>query len=495
MHRALDPYDAVAYPSYSYPDTHPDRLAVMAILHGLSPAPVARCRMLEIACNEGANLIPMAYAMPESEFVGFDLARLPIERGQQRICELGLKNIRIFAANLLDVGAELGHFDFIVAHGFYSWVPEPVRDRFMALCAELLTPHGVAFVSYNALPGGHLRAMVREMMLHSVEGVDDPIQRVPQALAFLHFLAETRPEGDAYRALFDEQIAQMGKRGPQVTIHDELSETNHQIYFKDFVRHAGCHGLQYLSEAVLPPPTDPCHRAEVGSALESAAGEDFLRLEQMLDFVRLRKYRETLLCRADCEVRRDYPPQHFRQLLFSSQVASAPGEAPGARVFTLPGGIRMESNHAGATALLEQLEAVWPRALGLEELEPGLSAVGFTLDAEGATLLMRLAVAKMIELHAWRAPMANAISARPRASASSRHEARIRPYATSLLHTTLRLDDPVVRAFLTLLDGSRTRADLLVELKAAFPAIPADALAEGIEPGLAVFQRAGFLEA
>src|SRR5271157_4570416 len=99
MHPTQDPYDAVAYPSFSYPDTHPDRLAAMAILHGLTPAPVERCRVLEIACNEGANLIPMAYATPGSEFVGFDLARQPVERGQERIRELGLKNVRMFASD------------------------------------------------------------------------------------------------------------------------------------------------------------------------------------------------------------------------------------------------------------------------------------------------------------------------------------------------------------------------------------------------------------
>ena len=108
MRREQDPYDSLAYPGNSYPDTHPDRLAAMAILHGLNPAPVAHCRVLEVACNEGANLIPMAYAMPDSEFVGFDLARSPIERGLGRIQDLGLKNIRIFQGNLLDVGAELG---------------------------------------------------------------------------------------------------------------------------------------------------------------------------------------------------------------------------------------------------------------------------------------------------------------------------------------------------------------------------------------------------
>jgi SAM-dependent methyltransferase len=152
MHTEQDPYDSVTYPSFSFIDTHPDRLASMAILHGLSPAPVERCRVLEIACNEGANLIPMAYAIPTSEFVGFDLARLPIERGQERIRELGLRNVRLFESNLLDAGTELGQFDYIIAHGLYAWVPEPVRDRLLALCGELLTPDGVAFVSYNAKP-------------------------------------------------------------------------------------------------------------------------------------------------------------------------------------------------------------------------------------------------------------------------------------------------------------------------------------------------------
>ena len=119
-----NPYDSVAYPSISHSGTHPDRLATMAILNGLSPAPVERCRVLEIGCNEGANLIPMAYAIPGSEFVGFDLAHLPIERGLERIHELGLHNVHLFEGNLLGVGGELGQFDYIIAHGLYAWVPE-----------------------------------------------------------------------------------------------------------------------------------------------------------------------------------------------------------------------------------------------------------------------------------------------------------------------------------------------------------------------------------
>ncbi|MGC1294562.1 MAG: class I SAM-dependent methyltransferase, partial [Alloacidobacterium sp.] len=152
-------YDAVEYPGFAYAHTHPDQLAVMALLYGLDPPPVETCRVLEVACNEGANLIPMAYTIPGAKFVGFDIAPECVARGQEHINALGLKNIRLFAADMLNVGPELGQFDYIIAHGLYAWVPEPVRDRALALCGELLKPNGVAFVSYNALPGSHLRQM------------------------------------------------------------------------------------------------------------------------------------------------------------------------------------------------------------------------------------------------------------------------------------------------------------------------------------------------
>jgi methyltransferase-like protein len=487
-----DAYDIVAYPGFSYPDTHPDRLAAMAILHGLSPAPVDRCRVLEIACGEGANLIPMAYAIPGSEFIGFDLASSPIECGQARLREAALTNVRLFQSNLLDIGPELGRFDYIIAHGLYAWVAEPVRDRLLALVSELLTSDGVAFVSYNALPGGHLRNLIRDIMLYRAKGIEDPEEQTTSGVAFLRLLAEVRPPDDIYRLLLEEHLKQMHKRSPAAIFHDELSTAYHPLHFAEFVEHARKHGLQYLSESVLPPPTDPCFRSDLRPSLESAAG-DIIAEEQLLDFMRMRRYRETLLCRTESPVRRDFPAEQFRRLHFASQTVPTHGEALGAKIFTLPGGIKMETAHHGTIALMEQLAAAWPCALSFDEIEPALAALGH--DNERATLLMRLAVAKMIELHAWKAPVAREISARPRASACSRHDASTREYVTTLFHSTVRLEDPVVRGFLKLLDGTRDHAALLDALKAEFPAIPAEQIEQGIEPNLRFLHRAGFLEA
>jgi methyltransferase-like protein len=495
MHAEHDSHNTFVYPGFPYPKTHPDCLAAMAILHGLNPAPVEHCRVLEIGCNEGANLIPMAYAIPTSEFVGFDLAGLRIEQGQERICELGLRNMRLFQGDLLELGSELGQFDYIIAHGFYAWVPDAVRERMMALCGELLTPDGVAFVSYNALPGGHLRLMIREMMLDHVKDIEEPQKRVSESIAFLHFLVKSRPENDAYRLLIEKQLEEMEKRSPELTFHDWLTDAYHPVSITEFAEHARKNGLQYLSEAVLPPMGDPSYRSEIRAAVEGAAGSDIVKQEQMLDCMRARMFRETLLCRADRAVRRDFPAENLRRLRLASPASSAPGETPGTRVFTLPAETRMEANHAGAIALLEELEANWPRPVSLADLEPRLAGAGLLLDEEGVKLLMRLIVARFVEIHAWCGPVASEVSTHPKASACARLEARTRAFATSLLHGTLKLDDPVLASFLKLLDGTRDRTALRDALQVDFPEMSLERLDAGIEPTLRLLHHAGMLEA
>jgi methyltransferase-like protein len=456
---------------------------------------VERCRVLEVACGDGANLIPMAYAIPTSEFVGFDLAESPIERGQERIRELGLGNVRLFQGDLMELGAGLGRFDYVVAHGFYAWVPEPVRNRLLALLDEWLTDDGIAFISYNSLPGAYMRTMMREMMRFRTQGMEDLNERVAEGFKFLNFLVEERSAGDAYRTLVEAHLRKMEARHPAVTCHDEMSDAYEPVYFSDFADHARQHGLQYLSEAELPPPPDPSYRAEIQSALKEASGDDLVRKEQMLDFLRMRAYRETLLCRADRQVERGFPVDVFRRLQFASQTTAAPGEGPGATAFVLPGGIRMESNHPGVIALLTQLGEAWPASLGFEELAPLLAGTGLTLNAEGATLLVRLAVAKMIELRAWRAPVSRTVTERPRASAVCRQEARTEANVTSLLHKVVNLGDTRVRGLLGLLDGTRDRKELLVAMKREFAETTPGELEAGLEPGLRRVHAMGILEA
>src|SRR5919198_6268175 len=86
-------YDEVRYSNYPYAQTHPDRLATLATMHGISAPDPASARVLEIGCGAGGNLLAMAVASPGIQAVGVDLAAEPIEEGRRVVADVGASNI------------------------------------------------------------------------------------------------------------------------------------------------------------------------------------------------------------------------------------------------------------------------------------------------------------------------------------------------------------------------------------------------------------------
>src|SRR6516225_2201094 len=113
----LKSYDEIPYDSHSFPHSHPSATATVAALFGMSPAPVDNCRVLELGCAGGFNLIPIAAVFPESRFVGVDLSAKQVADGLKAIEALGLKNIELKAMSITDVGDDFGQFDYVISHG------------------------------------------------------------------------------------------------------------------------------------------------------------------------------------------------------------------------------------------------------------------------------------------------------------------------------------------------------------------------------------------
>jgi SAM-dependent methyltransferase len=215
------PYDVVMYPGRAYHEAHPDRLSTMAALYGMSPAPAARCRVLELGCGFGGNLIPMAYQYPDSEFLGIDLGREAIETGGRSVAALALSNIELRHADILEFTAEPASFDYIIAHGVYSWVPAAVRARVLAIFHDNLAPQGVAYVSYNAHPISHLRDIARGIMLFHVRDIADPQQRIAQARAILEFCASASASNSVHGAVLRDQLNR--------TVSEETNSLRHDL--------------------------------------------------------------------------------------------------------------------------------------------------------------------------------------------------------------------------------------------------------------------------
>src|SRR5215210_3914356 len=196
-------YDEVRYSNFPYAQTHPDRLATVATLHGLSPADPARCRVLELGCGAGGNVLAMTTATPGIAAVGVDLASRPIEEGRQAVEEVGLDNVELRQGDVLDLtDGQLGEFDYVIAHGVYAWVPPAVRDALMAAVKSHLAPDGIAYISYNANPGGYLRSVLRDAGLWYARGELDPVAQADRARELYAFLFDHRAnDGDPWGAL------------------------------------------------------------------------------------------------------------------------------------------------------------------------------------------------------------------------------------------------------------------------------------------------------
>ena len=113
-------YDSLPYASDPFAETHPQTLAMLAQLLGLAATPPTACRVLELGCAGGGNLIPMAWHLRDSQFVGIDLEQAQIDTGRALIDELGLCNIELRQGDIATLGDDLGTFDYVIAHGVFS---------------------------------------------------------------------------------------------------------------------------------------------------------------------------------------------------------------------------------------------------------------------------------------------------------------------------------------------------------------------------------------
>ncbi len=377
-------YDVVPYDGAAYAQTHPDVLAVVARLRGMSPAPVESCRVLEIGCAAGYNLIPMAVSLPNSQFVGVDYSARQIEDGQSCIAELGLDNVTLHHLDILDWDGSLGQFDYIIAHGVYSWVAAPVRDALLRLCAQALTAQGVAYISYNTYPGWFMLRGLREMMFYHVQDLSDPLERASRARAFVEWLAQATDRDtpipysafpSAYRDMLQTYL--QGNlvaldRDASTFLHDELSDVNDPVYFHQFVTHTRAHGLSYVGDADFSSMLSTNIPAEATTKLREMVRTS-VEAEQYMDFLRNRSFRRSILCRADVKLGSALNHAALESFYFSSSASAevvVDDKTKNQVVkFISADGASLATDHPLTVVALTYLRAHWPQRFSLDELQ------------------------------------------------------------------------------------------------------------------------------
>ncbi|MFN3469654.1 MAG: methyltransferase domain-containing protein [Novosphingobium sp.] len=456
------PYDRVAYPTTVFAQTHPERLAVLARLAGLDPVPPCEARILEIGGGTGVNLMSMAAMWPGCEAHGFDLSASAIARGMKIAEAAGLTNVTLAVEDICEAHHRYpaGSFDYVIAHGVYAWVPPHVREATMRLAAHVLSDRGVAFISYNAMPGGHVRQIMREMLLDAIGEIDDPEERIAAVRDFLESYARPQEGDEPLATALRQQAENMLQRPDAVLFHDELGPCFHPQRLLDVAAAAHACGLAFLTDAgrnrqldgFLPDGAPVPDDAEAAVLL--AASRD--------DYASLRYFRQSLFVKRlpGRVIDRTIDAGRIANLWMSTRMAR---QEDGSFVH---GADSMVIKDEALAAAIERAAAVYPQRVQVATI---------STDPEHLRVLLQLYTEWYVNLFTAPAPFPASPAERPQCSPLVRGMLAMgEAMLCTLDHGVLKIEQAELRALLMAADGRRT-IDEIAALGTGIP--PEDTLA------------------
>ncbi|MEZ4434220.1 MAG: class I SAM-dependent methyltransferase [bacterium] len=453
-------YEELLYDNHPFALTHPDHLGTLAGLFGVGAAPVTRCRVLELGCGLGGNLVPLAAMFPESRFVGVDRSQPQIAVGQADARALGLDNLRLVAMDILELTPEWGQFDYIICHGVFSWVPPDVQQRILDICRVHLAPRGVAYISYNTYPGWHLRGMIRGMLRRHVTATD-PVERVRQARALLTTIVDYAPaEHNLAAHWLKKEVAVIGDLSDAYVLYEHLVDVNTPLWFRDFAEQAARAGLQYVGDAEFGSMFVDRLGPGAGERIATLA-DGLVETEQVLDYLNVRFFRRSIVCHAEMKLDRELTADRLRGRWIASRL-----ELQDDDTFKSPEGMVIDTHDALVKAALKVLTE-HPQGLAFETLvHHAALVVGRPPTADDRTELggplLELFASNALRIGTWPRPWSLAVDDRPVAPRFARHQARQGSVCSNLEHQALGLD-AVDRALIARLDG-RDRAALIAAM-------------------------------
>ena len=295
-------YKELGYKSYPFPFTTPAYLEAYGTLVGLKPPIAKTARVLELGATYGGNIISQAVHSPEATFVGIELSQDQVEKGNKIISDAKLDNVSLLQGDILNFDESLGSFDYIIAHGFYSWISDEMKDKLLDIISHHLADNGIAYVSFNTYPGWHTMEEVRQLMLFANRGYDELTHKEKvlrgktvgslvgaQILNYDNLKERNSKFLGALRSVMQKDDYYVG--------HDHLEPHNDPCYFYQFNDHLKAHNLSYVCDADLTLSMVRTYDESIADKLEKLAPNSQADQEQYLDFMLDTTFRKSIICK------------------------------------------------------------------------------------------------------------------------------------------------------------------------------------------------------
>jgi len=460
----VESYDELPYSSRVYHGTHPRQIAAIGKLLGLDVADIDGCRVLEIGCGTGGSLISCATSLPGGRFVGVDYSQHQIDIAQSVVEGLGIDNIEFLQKNILEIDVSFGEFDYIIAHGIYSWVPEEVKNKLMEVCKQNLSEKGVAYVSHNTYPGAYYLLKVRDMMLYHVRNITDTQERVDAARKFFSFMLESVPLSSTVQgAVLKKLRSVLDITDDSYLAHEYLDIFNEPVLFHKIADDAADLGLQYLGDADFIRRQFDEFPHDTWDSICSF-GESVVEQEQYGDFVKDIMFRKTLFCHAGKPLNETIEQANMKGVYVSALSHFQEVVDNSAEKYKNDTGASIDIRHPVLRVVMRHLVNTRPMAASFDELcetvvQQKISLSDDVID-QLKIWLLRAYSNGFIELSADNPVPKLEVDNYPKASSFSRFQAKSGPDVINLCHQNARLNT-FAMYLLPFLDGTENLEGLV----------------------------------
>jgi SAM-dependent methyltransferase len=282
----------------------------------MDTAPPERCRLLDIGCGCGTNIIQAALRWPESTFIGLDIDRTAIDMATEEASDKRARNVRFLCQDVRE-GKVDGPFDYVTCHGVYSAVEPDVQQAILHACRVSLADQGAAYVAYSTLPGWRWNQATRDLCMGFA---GRSANRARELLDFVSHWSSNAVAPDGlfrwpapgcqprgvfmrqrlpYQARFWASEHQRLHPAPDSYVSSEYlgAEPHSPLFFREFITRAAANGLRYLGEADVEngAMVGPWLPTRLVKGLRRFAGEERIAQEELLDYVTGRTMRQTIL--------------------------------------------------------------------------------------------------------------------------------------------------------------------------------------------------------
>jgi len=314
-----------SYTDQFFRELSPAWLNYAAVLNGAAPRALDGAFVyLELGCGFGASTVVNAGAFPRGDFHGCDIIPAHVEGGRRHAAALGVTNVTFHEADFDQIVARgLPPCDFIVLHGVYSWVDADARGAVRRVIRALLKPGGIAYVSYNALPGWASEAPLRKLLVElSATASGDTAQRTAAALDALTAFSRARPRYFKANPSALIAIEAYHKRDTQYIVHEFMNAAWQPFFSVDVADELADAGLRWVGSATLAE-NHPALVLDAESAKAVAALETERQRQLATDFATNQRFRRDVFVRGDEASSRARPEAVFAAVIGSARAPSA----------------------------------------------------------------------------------------------------------------------------------------------------------------------------